>query len=109
VFDVPPDPDWCARDDPNRSSLTMGLSVGYGDNYRAFLDGQSIDITDVPEGRYYLVHRVNADVRESDYSNNAASVLLELRWPDGSDDPPTVTVLASCANTASCPPEQPPQ
>jgi hypothetical protein len=106
VFDVPPDPDWCARDDPDRPHLTMGLSVGYGDKYHAFLDGQSIDVTDVPEGRYHLVHRVNADVRESDYSNNAASVLLELRWPDGSDDPPTVEMLASCADSVRCPSEE---
>ncbi len=84
--------------------LAMGLSVGYGDNYLAFLDGQSIDVTDVPEGNYYLVHRVEADVREGDYSNNAASVLLKLRWPSGSDKPPAITMLASCADTARCSP-----
>ena len=106
VFDVPPNDDWCGRDDPGRLSLTMGLSVGYGDNYLAFLDGQSIDVTNVPEGSYYLVHRVNADVRESDYSNNMASVLLELRWPNGFDNPPTITMLASCADTARCSSEQ---
>ena len=106
-FDVPPGNDWCGQDDPDRSDLTMGISVGYGDNYRAFLDGQSIEVTDIPEGSYYLVHRVNAEVRESDYSNNAASVLLELRWPNGSDSPPTITTLASCADTARCSPGQP--
>jgi hypothetical protein len=106
VFDVPPNNDWCGRNDPDRSNLTMGLSVGYGDNYLAFLDGQSIDVTDVPEGRYYLVHRVNADVRESDYSNNAASVLLKLRWPNGFDNLPTITMLASCADTTRCSSEQ---
>ena len=105
VFDAPPfNNDWCGQGDPDRSGLTMGTSVGYGDDYHAWIDGQSIDITNVPEGTYYLVHRVNADVRESDYSNNAASVLLELRWPDGSDGPPTVAVLASCPDTARCPP-----
>jgi hypothetical protein len=60
----------------------------------------------VPEGRDYLVHRVNADVRESDYSNNAASVLLKLRWPNGFDNLPTITMLASCADTARCSSEQ---
>lgn len=94
VFDAPPDNDWCGRDDPDRLSLTMGLSVGYGDNYQAFLDGQSIDITNVPEGNYNLVHRVNANVRESDYSNNAASILLHLRWPNGFDEPPRITISA---------------
>ncbi len=102
VFDVPPNNDWCAQNDPDRLKLTMGLSVGYGDNYLAFLDGQSIDVTDLPEGSYYLVHRVEADVRESDYSNNAASVLLKLRWPNGTQNPPTVAMLASCEETARC-------
>ncbi len=102
VFDVPPNNDWCAQNDPDRLKLTMGLSVGYGDNYLAFLDGQSIDVTDVPEGRYFLVHRVEADVRESDHSNNAASVLLTLRWPNGPDNPPAITMLASCPETARC-------
>jgi Lysyl oxidase len=106
VFDVPPNNDWCARNDPERLNLTMGLSVGYGDNYLAFLDGQSIDVTNVAEGSYYLVHRVNAEVRESDYSNNAASVLLKLRWPNGFDSPPTIVELASCADTARCLSEQ---
>jgi hypothetical protein len=105
-FDVPPNNDWCARDDPDRSNLTMGLSVGYGDNYLAFLDGQFIDVTNVPEGSYFLVHRVEADVQETDYSNNAASVLLELRWPNGFDNPPTIAMLASCADSARCSSEQ---
>ena len=104
VYDVPPTGDWCGQDDPRRSRLTMGLSVGYGDNYQAFLDGQSIDVTDVPEGEYYLVHRVNAEVRERDYSNNASSVLLELRRPNGPNEPPAITVLRSCADTARCSP-----
>jgi hypothetical protein len=107
AFDVPPSGDWCGRDDPGRLRLTMGLSVGYGDNYQALLDGQSIDITDVPEGDYHLVHQVNAEVREGDYSNNASSVLLELRWPNGSDEPPAIAVLASCADTARCSSEEP--
>jgi hypothetical protein len=50
---------------------------------------------------------VNAEVRESDYSNNASSVLLELRRPNGSDEPPAIEVLGSCADTARCSPEQP--
>ena len=102
AFDVFPSGDWCGQDDPGRLRLIMGLSVGYGDNYQAFLDGQSIDVTDVPEGEYNLVHRVNAEVRERDYSNNASSVLLELRRPNGSDEPPAITVLGSCADAARC-------
>ncbi len=74
----------------------MGLSVGYAYWYRAFLDGQPLDLTDAPEGRYRLVHWVKAELLESDYENNAASMLLELRWPGSPVEPPTVEVLESC-------------
>jgi hypothetical protein len=39
-------------------------------------------------------------VRESNYENNAASVLLELRRPSGG--PPEVRVLASCQASERC-------
>jgi len=32
----------------------QGISVGYGDPYHHALEGQEIDITDLPEGTYYL-------------------------------------------------------
>ncbi len=99
VFDIAPDGDWCAEDDPNRDELTMGLSVGYGDNYAAFLEGQSIDVSDVPNGTYVLVNRVNADLEEKDLSNNAASLLIEL---DTSEGEPTVSVIESCPESERC-------
>lgn len=99
AFDVPPEGDWCAEDDRDRQELTMGLSVGYGDNYAAFLEGQSIDITDVPDGRYILVNRLGADLEETDASNNAASRLIEL---DTSKGDPTVAVLESCPESERC-------
>ena len=45
--------------------------------------GQELDITGLPAGRYVIVHRVNAnrDLRESDYSDNASSLALDLSWP----------------------------
>jgi glucose/arabinose dehydrogenase len=50
-----------------------------------------------------LVHRVNADgrLRELTAENNAASLLLRLRWRR---DAPRVTVLAVCPTTAECTP-----
>ena len=38
-------------------------------------------MTNVPAGRYVLVHRTNPEraIEESDYENNAASVLIQLR------------------------------
>jgi hypothetical protein len=73
--------------------------------YFANLEGQFVDVTGVPAGEYYLVHRVNADrkLRESDYSNDAASLLIELSWPQGTSQEPSVSVLRGCPNTDSCP------
>ena len=48
-----------------------------------------------------LVHRVNADrrLRELDHRNNAASLLLRLRWRGRE---PLVRVLRACPATARC-------
>jgi len=82
----------------------MGISVGYGDDYHAYLEGQSIAVTGLPAGRYELVHRVNGNgrLRETRYSNNAASVLVRLSWPNGSDDRPRVEVLKRCPGRERC-------
>jgi hypothetical protein len=81
--------------------MREGISVGYGDDYSAFLEGQDLPLSDLPGGRYVLVHRVNADrrLRELSYANNAASVLLDLRWDRGA---PQVRVLATCPDTDRC-------
>lgn len=97
VFDIAPEGDWCAEDEPGREELTMGLSVGYGDNYEAFLEGQSIDVSDIPSGEYVLVNRVNAELEETDTENNAASLLIELDTGE-----PAVSILESCPDSAHC-------
>jgi hypothetical protein len=84
----PEDPVWigeCGRGQPERLVLRQGLSPGFGDDYVPRLEGQHVDVTDVPEGRYRLVHRVNADLalRESDYTNNSASVVVVLERVGG--------------------------
>jgi lysyl oxidase len=72
----------CGRDEPGRLLVRQGISPGYGDDYVPRLEGQWIDITAVPAGRYVLRHRVDVGrvLRESDYGNNSASVTFELRW-----------------------------
>jgi hypothetical protein len=82
----PPRPVWtqeCGRGQPERLVLRQGLSPGFGDDYVPRLEGQYVDVTGVAPGRYRLIHAVNVDrtLRESDYTNNAASVvvILELR------------------------------
>ncbi len=49
-----------------------------------------------------FVHVVNPDraIEESDYANNTASALVELRRPPGR--PPTLEVVARCPDTARC-------
>ena len=71
----------CGFADPGRLAMTEGISVGWGDDYAAYLDGQHIDVSDVPSGRYVLVHAVNVRGRivERDRSNNTASRRIELR------------------------------
>jgi hypothetical protein len=95
----------CAPNDPQAVDLTEGISVGYGDDYPPIKEGQWIDVTGVAAGRYYLVHRVNSNraLLESDYSNDAASVLVSLAWPRGMQSAPVVKVLNTCSTAARCP------
>ena len=75
----------CGLANPARLSLTEGISVGWGDDYAAYLDGQHIDVTTVPAGRYLLVHTVNVVGRilERDRANNVAGRRIELRRARG--------------------------
>jgi glucose/arabinose dehydrogenase len=91
----------CGLDEPGLLGIREGISVGYGDDYKATLEGQYLPLTGLRSGRYVLVHEVNADrrLRELDYTNNAASLLIELRRRQGE---PLVRVLRSCPGTARC-------
>jgi hypothetical protein len=85
----------CAQFDPKARQVTEGSSVGYTDRYPAFFHGQQLGITKVPAGRYWLVHRANEDfhLRETSYSDDAASILIRLTWHGGA---PSVTTLRTC-------------
>ena len=105
IENEPADPVWteeCGRRRPGLLTVTEGISPGYGDDYVPALEGQFLDVTSVPPGRYLLVHRANPDrtLEESDYANNAASLLLHLRRTTGVI--PAVRVLASCPDTETC-------
>jgi hypothetical protein len=82
-------------------SVRQGISVGYGDDYSAFLEGQSLPLDGLPAGEYVLVHRVNADgqLRERTDANNAASVRIALLWRDGR---PSVVPLGRCPDSERC-------
>jgi hypothetical protein len=81
--------------------IREGISVGFGDDYAANLEGQYLSLTGLPDGQYVLVHRVNRDrrIQETDYRNNAASVLIALHWRLGI---PYVRVRERCPGRATC-------
>jgi hypothetical protein len=82
----------CGRGGRGLLSIRQGISPGYGDDYVPTLEGQYVELDGVAAGRYRLVPRVNPTraLREADYSNNSASVLLDLAWRDGE---PAVTLV----------------
>ncbi len=70
----------CGLHKPAMLQVRQGISVGWGDDYGAFLEGQSIDVTGLPSGTYRLTHTVNASgrLRERTRANNSASVRIAL-------------------------------
>jgi hypothetical protein len=71
----------CGR--PGDLSVTMGLSVGWGDVYDWTLPDQYIDVTDLPPGRYRLSAVADPDgwFLEADAANNATT--LDILIADG--------------------------
>ena len=93
-------PHWsgdCARNRPRARIVREGISPGFGDDYVPEKEGQSIDVTGLPPGRYVLVHTANPEraIRESSYANNAASVAFELRGGH-------VRIMARCPESGTC-------
>ena len=60
---------------------TLGVSVGWEDEYYYGLPGQELNVTGVKAGRYCLVSTADPDnlLRESDNSNNARRTRIALR------------------------------
>ncbi len=91
---------------PQYSCNFMGISMGCGDVYHSSLDCQWVDVTDVPDGDYQLVTRVNWDNApdalgrlESDTLNNWAQVCINL---DRSTDTLVMTLLELCEPYVDC-------
>jgi hypothetical protein len=94
----------CAKNQRLARHVREGISVGYGDDYKPQVEGQYIDITNVPPGKYELLHEVNVDrsLRESSYRNDAASILIQLSWPRGFKAPPSIDVVKRCGDGRRC-------
>jgi hypothetical protein len=86
-------PDNCGYLQPAALAVNEGLGPDRTDYYSPNLEGQWIDVQDVPPGDYWLLHWVNSakEICESDYSNNAAAVKIAL-WPNGYGVAPYFTV-----------------
>ena len=63
-----------------RTSLKVGLSVGWADVYEWTRDGQALDITDVLPGAYTLEMELNAEgvMQEKSRENNRLSIPVTL-------------------------------
>ena len=90
----------CGLGLPRLRNLTMGISVGYGDDYPVGLEGQFIDITGLASGRYVLVFRADPGRRLLDRhrDNDVASMLLRIEGGRRTQ----VRVLSWCPNTDTC-------
>jgi Lysyl oxidase len=93
----------CGHNKPGALSVIEGISPGNSDPYHPKLEGQSVDITHAASGQYVLSHTVNPkhSLRESNYENNSASVLIALTRRSGGRLP-TVKVLARCPGALTC-------
>jgi hypothetical protein len=101
-------PDFCGKDSPDTLAIDQGMRPGFVDPYDANLEGQNIDVTGVPPGRYYLSHWVNSDSSfcEAGFDNNASATLIRL-WPAGYGIPPYFSPVAEIARFS--PPELQPE
>jgi len=62
----------------------LGISVGWADVYPSWFPGQSIDVTDLPNGEYWLEAEVDPFdlLQESNEANNVTRILVELEVPE---------------------------
>jgi hypothetical protein len=83
---------------------TQGILPGWGDRYNAELDGQTIDITHLANGRYALISTANptGTLLESDYTNNSGVVIVELRNTRVTVIGEPGTALDHCRATGRC-------
>jgi Lysyl oxidase len=76
---------WCARDKPWLTTTDVGIRPGGIDIYEPNVEGQELAIGPAitPSGRYVLTSRIGPTgrVQETRTDNNAASTVIELRWP----------------------------
>jgi hypothetical protein len=83
----------------------QGISSGWVDQYHQSVEGQQLDITDVPDGNdYYLVStsNYNRTYLESNYSNNTAWVRLAIGHDSQGNRKATVIGNSACDSPGLC-------
>jgi len=102
---LPAYPGYCGKNRPELQKMVEGITVGWGDNYPANIEGQYIDISGIAPGRYLLVHRIRmGGLLESYPYNDVSCVAITLSAPPAADQPPPVTAStnrAPCSSTYS--------
>jgi len=86
--------------------IGLGITAGCYDIYEAAYECQWVDVTDVPDGDYTLVARINwnrlPDItgkRESNYLNNWVQVCINLDRTSGALQ---LTIIEDCADYKDC-------
>jgi Lysyl oxidase len=88
--------DFCGYKRPGELGQIEGMLPHTADFYDALVEGQYIDITGVPAGKYLLLNWVDSQcqLKEATYADNAATTAFQLTYPHGSNSLPTVTLGA---------------
>lgn len=71
--------------EPSSIWIRETLPAGWGDTYPAELEGQSFDVTGLPNGRYHIRVEVNPrhGIRETTTANNVATRVIRLEGKRG--------------------------
>ncbi|MFM7103399.1 MAG: lysyl oxidase family protein, partial [Verrucomicrobiota bacterium] len=105
--------DWYKLEGPSKSpdrtyfecdAEVQGLSVGWVDQYHQSLPGQSLELTGVAPGRYYLVSTAGPDGNfiEKNYDNNTAWVGFDLTRDSKGNAKIRVVENSPCDTQALC-------
>jgi len=82
----------------------QGLSVGWGDTYRSYIDGQSLPLDKVGDGLYALVSIANPDhrLRETEAGNNTGLVYLAITADRATIVPIRAIARERCLSGGKC-------
>ncbi len=98
----PPDPVYTSCGNRSSTSVTMGISVGYGEDNPTTGKDQWIDVTDAAKGKYRICATVDplGQFEQSDTTN-------DQRWTDVRINPAALTVKVLATGTDACGPNVP--